>query len=98
MSLYRSPNIVKLIKSTRLRWAGYIAKMKVRGKPVRKKPLGKPRRRWEDSIRRDLTEISVNARNRVDSAQDRDNRKIPCDPLTLQVLKNRLAFDHSYLM
>ena len=36
-----------------------------------KRPLGRPRRKWEDSIRMDLKEIRTNARNRVDSAQDR---------------------------
>ena len=37
-----------------------------------KRPLGRPRRRWEDSIRMDLEEIDINAENNVDSAQDRD--------------------------
>jgi hypothetical protein len=40
------------------------------GKPTRKKPLGRPRRRWEDNIRMDLKEIGINAGNWVDSAQD----------------------------
>ena len=42
------------------------------GKPTGKKPLGKPRRKWEDNIRMDLEEIGINAGNWVDSAQDRD--------------------------
>ena len=42
------------------------------GKPTGKRPLGRPRRRWEDKIRMDLEEISINAGNWVDSAQDRD--------------------------
>ena len=41
------------------------------GKPTGKRPLGRPRRRWEDSIRMDLEEIGINAGNWVDSAQDR---------------------------
>ena len=41
-------------------------------KPTGKRPLGRLRRRWEDNIRIDLEEISINARNWVDSAQDRD--------------------------
>ena len=41
-------------------------------KPAGKRPLRRPRRRWEDDIRTDLKEIGVNTRNRVDSAQDRD--------------------------
>ena len=41
------------------------------GKPTGKRPLGRPRRRWEDNIRMGLEEIGINARNWVDSAQDR---------------------------
>ena len=42
------------------------------GRPAGKRPLGRPRRRWEDNIRMDLEEIGINAANWVDSAQDRD--------------------------
>ena len=42
------------------------------GKPTGKRPLGSPRRRWEDNIRMDLEEIGINAGNWVDSAQDRN--------------------------
>ena len=42
------------------------------GKPTGKRPLGRPRRRWEDNIRMDLEEIGINADNWVGSAQDRD--------------------------
>ena len=42
------------------------------GKPTRQRPLGRPRRRWEDNIRMDLEEIGINARYWVDLAQDRD--------------------------
>ena len=42
------------------------------GKPTRQRPLGRPRRRWEDNIRMDLEEIGIYAVNWVDSAQDRD--------------------------
>ena len=41
-------------------------------KPTERRPLGKPRRRWEDNIRMDLEEMGINAGNWVDSAQDRD--------------------------
>ena len=79
-SLYRSPNILRMIKSRRLRWARHVAKMEedrsafniLTGKPTRNRPLGRPRRRWEDNIRMDLEEIGINAGNWVDSAQDRD--------------------------
>ena len=79
-SLYRSPNIVRAIKSRRLRWAGYVARMEegrsafkiLTGKPTGKRPLGRPKRRWEDNIRMNLKEMGANTRNWIDSAQDRD--------------------------
>ena len=60
-------------------WAGHVARMEegrsaykiLTGKPTGKRPLGRPRRRWEDNIRMDLKEIVINAGNCVDSAQDR---------------------------
>ena len=77
-SLYRSPLIVRVIKSRRLRWAVHVARMEegrspfkmLIGKPKRKRPLGRPRRRWEDNIRMDLEGIRINAGNWVDSAQN----------------------------
>ena len=65
-----------MIKCRRLRWAGHVARMEegriLTGKPTGKRPLGSPRRRWEDNIRMDLEEIGINEGNWVDSAQDRD--------------------------
>ena len=60
----RSPDIVRVIKSRRLRWEGYIARMErkvkiLTGKPTENKLLGRPSLRWEDNIRMDLKEISV---------------------------------------
>ena len=63
--LYSSPNIVRVINSRRMRWAGHVAHMGERrgvyrvlvGKPEGKRPLGRPRRRWEDNIRMDLQEV-----------------------------------------
>ena len=77
-----------------MRWAGHVARMeegrsafKSTGKPTRKRPLGRPRRRWEDNIRMDLEEISINAGNRVDSAQDRNYwRALVNAALNLRVL------------
>ena len=64
-SLYRSPNVVRVIKSRRLRWAGHVARMEegrsafktLTGKPTEKRPLGWPKHRWENNIRMDLEEI-----------------------------------------
>ena len=60
--LYSSPNIVRVIKSIRMRWVGHVARMGEErgvyrvlvGKPEGKRPLGRPRRRWVDNIRMDL--------------------------------------------
>ena len=76
-SLHRSLNIVRVIKSRRLRWAGHIARIEevssfkiLTGKPIGKRPLGSPRSIWEDHIRMNLKEIGVNTMNWVDSAQE----------------------------
>jgi hypothetical protein len=62
--LYSSPDIIRQIKSRRMRWAGHVACMGedrnvyrvLMGKPEGKRPHGRPRRRWEDGIRMDLRE------------------------------------------
>ena len=63
--LYSSPNIVRVIKSRRMRWAGHVALMEegtgvhkvLVGKPDGKRPLGRPRRRWEDNIKMGLQKV-----------------------------------------
>jgi len=78
--LYFSPNIVRVMKSRRMRWAGHVARMRERrciyrvlvGKPERKIPLGRPRRRWEDNIRMDLQEVGCEVMDWIDLTQDRD--------------------------
>jgi hypothetical protein len=58
-NLYSLPNIVRVVKSRRMRWAGHVARMGedrgvhrvLVGKPEGKRPLGRPRRRWEDNIK-----------------------------------------------
>ena len=69
-----------MIKSRRLRRAIHVARMEegrsafkiLTGKPTGKRPLGRPRRRWEDNVRVELEEIDINAWNLVDVAQDRN--------------------------
>jgi hypothetical protein len=64
-NLYSSPDIIRQVKSRRMRWAWHVACMGeerkvykvLLGKPEGKRPLGRPRRRWEDGIRMDLGEI-----------------------------------------
>jgi hypothetical protein len=78
-NLYSSPNIVRVIKSRRMRWAGQVARMGegrgvyriLVGRPEGMRPLERPRRRWEDNIKIDLREIRVDGANRIQLAQDR---------------------------
>jgi len=78
--LYCSHNIVRVIKYRRMRWAGHVARMGERrgvyralvGKPEGKRPLGRPRRRWEDNIRRYLLEVGCGCLDWIELAQDRD--------------------------
>ena len=78
--LYCSPNIVRVIKSRRMRWAGHVARMGeervvyrvLMGKPEGKRPLGRSRRRWVDNIRMDLQEVGCGYVDWIGLAQDRD--------------------------
>jgi hypothetical protein len=77
--LYSSPNIVRVIKSRRMRWAGHVvcrgegrgAYRVLVGRPEDKRPLGRPRYRWEDNIKLDLGEIGINGANWIRLAQYR---------------------------
>jgi len=78
--LYCSPNIVRVIKSRRMRWAGHVARMGgergayrvLVGKPEGKRPLGRPRGRWVDNIRMDLQEVGCGYMDWIGLGQDRD--------------------------
>jgi hypothetical protein len=78
--MYSLPNIVRVVKSRRMRWAGHVARMgKGRdvhrvlvGKPEGRRPLGRPRHRWEDNIKVNLQELVRGGGDWMDRAQDRD--------------------------
>jgi hypothetical protein len=79
-NLYSSPNIVQAIKSRRRGWVRHVARMGERrgvyrvlvGKPEGRRPLGRPRHRWEDNIRMDLREVRCECADWMELAQDRD--------------------------
>jgi hypothetical protein len=78
-SLYSSLNIVRVIKSRKMRWVGHVARMVegrgvyrvLVGRPEGKRPLGRHRCRWEDNIKMDLREIGIDKANWIRLAQDR---------------------------
>jgi hypothetical protein len=97
-NLYSSQYIVRQIKSRRMRWAGHVARM---GEgttctgfwwesPKKKRPLGRPRRRWKDGIKMDLREIGWGDVEWIHLAQDRDRwRAVVNAVMKLRVLAPR---------
>jgi hypothetical protein len=78
--LYSSPSIVRVIKARRMRWAGHVARMgEVRGaynilvgRPEGRRPLERPRHRWEDNIKMYLRDIGFGDVDWIHLARDRD--------------------------
>ena len=78
--LYSSPSIVRVVKSRRMSWAGHVACMAEEsgvhrvlvGKPEGKRPLGRPRRRWEDNIKMDIQKVGGSRGVWMELAQDRE--------------------------
>jgi hypothetical protein len=78
--LYYLPSIVQVVKSRRMRWAGHVARMGEErgvqrvlvGKPEEKRPLGRPRRRWENNIKMDLQEVGGDRGGWMELGQGRD--------------------------
>jgi hypothetical protein len=67
-----------------MRWAGHVTRMGERrglcrvlmGKPERKRPLGRPRRRWEDNIKMNLQEVGCGCMDWIELAEDRDRWRV----------------------
>ena len=96
--LYSLPNIVRVVKSRRMRWAGHVARMGegrgvysvLVGKPEGKRPLGRPTRRCEDDIKMDLQEVGGSCGDWMELAQDRDRwRGLVNTVMNLRVPKMR---------
>jgi hypothetical protein len=76
---FQRPNIIRVIKSRRMKWVGHVARMGegrgvyrvLVGRPEGKRPLGRPRRRWEDNIKLDLREIGIDGANWIQLDQER---------------------------
>ena len=92
--LHSSPNIVQVIKLRRMKWAGNVARMGEKrgvyrvllGKREGRRPLGRPRHRWVDTIRMDLQEVGCGYMDWIGLAPDRDRwRKLVSAVMNLRV-------------
>ena len=78
--MYCSPNIVRVIKSIRMRWTGHVARIGKRtglyrilvGKPEGKRSHGRPRPRWEDDFKMDLQKVGCGGMDWIELAKNRD--------------------------
>jgi len=100
-NLYPSPSIVRVIQSRRMRWAEHVARMGegrgvytfLVGKPEVRRPLGRPRRRWEDNIRMDLREVGCGCVDWMELAQDRDRwRALVSAVINIRIPENAVNF------
>jgi len=96
--MYSLPNIVRVVKSRRMRRAGHVARMGegrgvyrvLVGKPEGKRPLGRPRRRWENNNKMDLQEVGGGCGDQMELAQIRDRwRALVSTVMNLRVPKMR---------
>jgi hypothetical protein len=91
--LYSSPNIIRVIKSSRMRWAGHVARMGegrgayriLMGRPEGRRPLGRPRHKWEDNIKMDLQDVGWGGMDWIVMAQDRDRAGVVKAVMNLRV-------------
>jgi hypothetical protein len=97
-NLYSSPDIIRQVKSRRMRWTGHVARMGeerevykvLLEKPEGKRPLGRPRRRWEYGIRMDPRETGLGALDWIRLAQDMDRWRAGVSAvMNLRVLEPR---------
>jgi hypothetical protein len=83
-ALNSSPNIIRVIKSRRMRWTGHVTRMGKKrgayrilvGRSEGRRPLGRPRRRWEDNIKMDLQDVGWQCMDRIELAQDRHRLRV----------------------
>ena len=96
--LYSLPNIVRVVKSRRMRWAGHVECMGegrglhrvLVGKPEGKRPMRRPRRRWEDNIKMDFQKVGGDCGDWMELSQDRDRwRALVSTVMNLRVPKIR---------
>jgi len=100
--LYCSPNIIRVIKSRRMRWAGHVARMGegrrvhrvLVGKPEGKRPFGKFRRRWKGNIKMDLQEVGYGGMDWIELAQDMNSWRA----LVNAVMKLRVPYNAGYFL
>jgi hypothetical protein len=97
-NLYSSTDIIRQVKSRRMRWAEHVARMGedikmykiLMGKPEGRRPLERPRRRWEDGVRIDLREIGLGSVDWIRLAQDRNRwQAVVSAVMNLRVLAPR---------
>jgi hypothetical protein len=97
-NMYSSQDVIRQVKSRRMRWAGHVARMGeerkvykvLMGKPEGNRPLGRPRHRWEYGITMDLGEIGLGGVDWIRLAQDRDRwRAVISAVMNLRVLAPR---------
>jgi hypothetical protein len=96
-NLYSLPNIIRMMKSRKMKWAWLVARMEAKrntyrvsvGKTVGKRPLGRHRRSWEDNIKLDVREVEFNGMDCVDLAEDRGQwRALVNMEMNLRVAQN----------
>jgi hypothetical protein len=106
-NFYSSPDIIRQVKSRRMRWAGHVARMGeerkvyrvLMGKPEGKRPLGRPRRRWKDGIRMDLRETGLGGVDLIRLSQDRERwRAVVSAVMKPRVLAPRSVSSASFVI